>query len=193
MTFLWKEPDEGAAPSDTMQVTFLYDDTALYVGAHMSSEHASIPAPLGRRDDVAQSEFIVIALDTYLDHRSAYGLGVTASGVRLDRYYPADAEEFDATIEPVWEACTRGGRERGDGGDVDPALTAAVQRARRAESPRRIHRVDAAELTEPRCPRLFGARHRNPDVVFIVRGDEPLNVQAPDLRRILITRAADDA
>jgi hypothetical protein len=105
--FVQKEPIEGSAPSDTMQVAFLYDDTALYVGARMSSEHAPIQSPLGRRDDVAQSEFIIIALDTYLDHRTAYGFGVTASGVRLDRYYPADADDFDATVDPVWEARTR--------------------------------------------------------------------------------------
>jgi hypothetical protein len=105
--FTQKEPDEGAAPSDSMQVAFAYDDTALYVAARMSSDHAAIQSPLGRRDDVGQSEYIIVALDTYLDHRTAYGFGVTASGVRLDRYYPADAEDFDATVEPVWQARTR--------------------------------------------------------------------------------------
>ena len=105
--FTQKEPDEGAQPSDSMQVAFAYDDTALYIGARMTSDHAAIQAPLGRRDEVAQSEFIVIALDTYLDHRTAYGFGVTASGVRLDRFYAADAEDFDATVDPVWEARTR--------------------------------------------------------------------------------------
>ncbi len=105
--FVQKEPDEGAAPSDRIQVFFAYDDTALYVGARMSSERAPIQSPLGRRDDVGQSEYVIVALDTYLDHRTAYGFGVTASGVRLDRYYPADAEDFDATVEPVWAARTR--------------------------------------------------------------------------------------
>ena len=83
-----------SAPSDSIQITFAYDDTALYVGARMSSAHAPIQAPLGRRDDVGQAEYIIVALDTYLDHRTAYGFGVTASGVRLDRFYPADAEDF---------------------------------------------------------------------------------------------------
>ena len=105
--FVQKEPDEGAAPSDRIQVSFAYDDTALYVGARMASERTPIQSPLGRRDDVGQSEYIIISLDTYLDHRTAYGFGVTASGVRLDRYYPADAEDFDATVEPVWAARTR--------------------------------------------------------------------------------------
>src|SRR5882672_4989702 len=105
--FVQKEPDEGAAPSDAIQLAFAYDDTALYVGARMSFEHAPLQSPLGRRDDVGQSEYIIVALDTYLDHRTAYGFGVTASGVRLDRFYPADAEDFDATSDPVWEARTR--------------------------------------------------------------------------------------
>jgi hypothetical protein len=105
--FVQKDPDEGAAPSDAIQVSFAYDDTALYVGARMSSDHVAIQSPLGRRDDVGQSEYIIVALDTYLDHRTAYGFGVTASGVRLDRFYPADAEDFDDTSDPVWEARTR--------------------------------------------------------------------------------------
>src|SRR4051794_23494783 len=105
--FVQKDPDEGAPPSDAIQLSFAYDDTALYVGARMASEHASIQAPLGRRDDVGQAEYIIVALDTYRDHRTAYGFGVTASGVRLDRYYAADAEDFDATVDPVWEARTR--------------------------------------------------------------------------------------
>ena len=105
--FVQKEPDEGAAPSDRIQVSFAYDDTALYIAARMASERAPIQSPLGRRDVVGQSEYIIVALDTYLDHRTAYGFGVTASGVRLDRYYPADAEDFDATVEPVWAARTR--------------------------------------------------------------------------------------
>ena len=56
--FVQKEPLEGATPSDTIQVVFLYDDAALYIGARMSSEHAAIQSPLGRRDDVGQSEYI---------------------------------------------------------------------------------------------------------------------------------------
>ena len=105
--FVQKEPVEGASPTDSIEVWFAYDDTALYVGARMSSEHAPIQAPLGRRDNVGQAEYIVVALDTYLDHRTAYGFGVTAAGVRLDRFYAADADSFDSETDPVWEAKTR--------------------------------------------------------------------------------------
>src|SRR5262245_55309827 len=35
--FIQKEPVEGSAPSDNLEVRFAYDDSALYVGARMKS------------------------------------------------------------------------------------------------------------------------------------------------------------
>ena len=37
--FVQKEPIEGAAPTDVMEVRFVYDDGALYVGARMSTRN----------------------------------------------------------------------------------------------------------------------------------------------------------
>ena len=87
-------------------MSFAYDDTALYVGARMSAEHASIQAPLGRRDEGSQTESVVVVLDTYLDHRTAYGFGVTAAGARLDCFYAADEDKCDSETNPVWLART---------------------------------------------------------------------------------------
>jgi hypothetical protein len=106
--FLQKEPDEGAEPTDTMDVRFLADDSALYVGARLSTRNSpEIQSPLGRRDTTGQAESFLISLDTYLDRRTAYTFGVTASGVRLDRYHPSDNEDsFDSGFDPVWHAST---------------------------------------------------------------------------------------
>jgi hypothetical protein len=106
--FVQKEPNEGAPPSSTMEVYFLFDNNALFVGARMSSQTASgIQAPLSRRDQADQAEYILLSLDTYLDRRTAYCFGVTASGVRIDHYHPSDSEtEFDSGFDPVWEAQT---------------------------------------------------------------------------------------
>ncbi len=108
--FVQKEPDEGAPPTERMEVRFLYDDSALFVGARMYSRAgaAGIQAPLGRRDIVDQAEYVLVALDTYLDRRTAYCFGVTASGVRLDHYHPADTEDgTDEGFDPVWRARTQ--------------------------------------------------------------------------------------
>ena len=108
--FVQKEPDEGAPPTERMEVRFVYDDGALFVGARMYSRTgaAGIQAPLGRRDEVEQAESVLIALDTYLDRRTAYCFGVTASGVRLDHYHSTDSESnTDAGFDPVWQARTQ--------------------------------------------------------------------------------------
>jgi len=106
--FLQKEPTEGAQPTDPMEVRFVYDDAALYVGARMvSREGGGIQAPLGRRDNVEQAEHLLIAFDTFLDRRTAVVFGVTAAGVRIDRFHSSDNEDsFDSGFDPVWDAQT---------------------------------------------------------------------------------------
>ncbi len=107
--FTQKEPVEGAAATERMEVKFVYDDGALYVGARMySGTPSAIQAPLGRRDNMGtQAEHFFVSLDTYHDRRTAYTFGVSASGVRLDRYHPRDDEESaEAGFDPVWEAKT---------------------------------------------------------------------------------------
>jgi hypothetical protein len=106
--FTQKEPVEGDPPVDRMDVRFVYDGNALYVGARMfTSASSAVQAPLGRRDNGDQSEHIHIWLDTYLDRRSAAMFGVTASGVRLDRFHATDNEtSFDTGFDPVWQART---------------------------------------------------------------------------------------
>ncbi len=106
--FVQKEPTQGAPPTDAMEVRFAYDERAFYVGARMHSTNArGIQAPMGRRDIVDQAERILIGLDTFFDHRTSVVLGVTAAGVRLDRFHGADTEEsFDATYDLVWDTAT---------------------------------------------------------------------------------------
>jgi hypothetical protein len=104
--FTQKEPVEGSPATDGLDVRFVYDAGALYVGARMTSS-APIQAPLGRRDEVEQAEHLLVSLDTYLDRRTASTFGVTANGVRLDYYYASDNDfDDDGTFNPVWEART---------------------------------------------------------------------------------------
>ena len=105
--FIQKEPVEGAAPTDAMEVRLAYDDDVLYVGARMHSRDGRIQAPLGRRDSTDQAEHILVSFDTFLDRRTAVVFGVTAAGVRIDRYHSSDNEgSFDSGFDPVWRAET---------------------------------------------------------------------------------------
>ena len=110
MDFVQKEPNEGAQPVENMEVRFVYTSGGFYVGARMYKEEPGsvIQAPMGRRDSGEQSEHLLVALDTFLDRRTAYVFGVTASGVRLDRFHPEDDEgSFDEDFNPVWQARTQ--------------------------------------------------------------------------------------
>jgi hypothetical protein len=106
--FIQKEPVEGAPPTERMEIRFAYDSSALYIGARMYTNPGSpIQAPMGRRDRSEQAESIQVALDTFHDRRTAYVFGVTASGVRIDRFHPEDNEQtFDEGFDPVWQART---------------------------------------------------------------------------------------
>jgi hypothetical protein len=107
--FTQKDPVEGAPATERMEVRFVYDDDAVYVGARMhNSERAPIQAPMSRRDDTEEAEYVLISLDTYFDRLTAYTFGVTASGVRMDEYHTSDDEfDTDENWDPVWQARTR--------------------------------------------------------------------------------------
>lgn len=106
--FLQAEPVEGGQPTDAMEIRFVYDDNALWIGARMHAQQSTaIQAPMSRRDNGNQAEYLQIELDTYHDRRTAYMFGVTASGVRLDHFHPTDNEDdTDSQFDPVWEAKT---------------------------------------------------------------------------------------
>ena len=105
--FVQREPVEGAPASERTEVTVLYDDEALYVGARMHSRDARrVRALITRRDREGSSEQIIVSMDTFRDRRTAYTFSVTPAGVRIDYYHPSDAEDHDHSFDPVWEAAT---------------------------------------------------------------------------------------
>ena len=105
--FVQREPVEGVTATDQTEVRFVYDDAAIYIGARMYGDPATIRADVTRRDVEGEAEQIVISLDTYRDRRTAYTFAVTASGVRIDYYHSSDSEgSRDYSFDPVWQAKT---------------------------------------------------------------------------------------
>ncbi|UCC72866.1 MAG: carbohydrate binding family 9 domain-containing protein [Gemmatimonadota bacterium] len=103
--FTQREPVSGDAPSEPTRFAVLYDPGHLYVGVRAADSRAGrIARPMNRRDDLGESDHVVVYVDSYHDRRSAFAFAVTASGVRADGYCPDDQPECDLSWDPVWAA-----------------------------------------------------------------------------------------
>lgn len=124
----------GFPPRERTEVAILYDDDAIYVGARMFTRDPSvIRARTGQRDDQADTDRLIVSLDTYRNRQTAYSFGVTAGGARVDYYQPEDVFEVrDYTYDPVWTAASS---VNGDGWTAEMRIPLSSLRFHGGEPP----------------------------------------------------------
>jgi Domain of unknown function (DUF5916)/Carbohydrate family 9 binding domain-like len=102
--FTQVDPEEGKPASQRTEVRVLYDDDALYVGVRLF-DTGKIIARLGRRDmDLGDSDWFGLMLDSYHDHRTAFGFDVNPAGVRRDEVKTIQTD--DNSWDAVWDVAT---------------------------------------------------------------------------------------
>src|SRR5437868_306496 len=102
-------PDEGKPASQKTEIRFLYDASALYIGARMydSLGKRGIRSALARRDQVMNggnnltSDRIAFVFDTFRDKNSRTWFELNPDGVK------GDHQNGDASYDPVWEGATK--------------------------------------------------------------------------------------
>jgi hypothetical protein len=100
-SFTQLDPAEGQPVSERTEVRVLYDDEALYVGVRLHDTGA-VTTRLGRRDmSMEASDWLTVILDSYHDHRTAFGFELNPSGVRRDQTRSEETGEDDSW-DPVW-------------------------------------------------------------------------------------------
>ena len=98
------DPEEGKPASQRTEVRVVYDDDALYVGVRLH-DTGHVTARLGRRDmPLGDSDWFGVMLDSYHDHRTAFGFDVNPLGVRRDEVQTIDQD--DNSWDPVWAVAT---------------------------------------------------------------------------------------
>ncbi|MGH7713052.1 MAG: DUF5916 domain-containing protein, partial [Gemmatimonadaceae bacterium] len=103
-SFTQIDPDEGRPSSQRTEVRVLYDDDALYVGVRLH-DSGPVIARLGRRDmNLGDSDWFGVMIDSYHDHRTAFGFDVNPAGVRRDEVKTIDQD--DNSWDPVWDVAT---------------------------------------------------------------------------------------
>jgi hypothetical protein len=104
-SFTQIDPDEGKPSSQHTEVRVLYDDEALYVGVRLH-DTGRIIARLGRRDmPLGDSDWFGLMIDSYHDHRTAFGFDVNPAGVRRDEVKTINVD--DNSWDAVWDVATR--------------------------------------------------------------------------------------
>jgi hypothetical protein len=92
-------PTEGKKPQFPTEVSILYDDYAIYVGAMLyDSSPDSILKQLGERDDELNADYFTVSFDTYDKKIDAFSFAVSASGVQLDYKFS------DYSYNAVWHS-----------------------------------------------------------------------------------------
>lgn len=126
--FSQRDPVEFDRAHNGTEFAICYDDDALYIAARMQSLDPVMSA-VTRRDNIANSECIIVSLDTYENKRTAYTFVVTATGVRSDFYHGSDDyEDRDYEWDPVWEAAAR---RRADGWTMEMRIPLSQLRFQR--------------------------------------------------------------
>lgn len=107
--FLFSWPTPGQASTQKTIVKILYDDAALYIGAQCFDTHPdSIFHRLSKRDELENTDWFSIILDTYRDGQNALAFGVTPDNVQFDsKYSIANANSNNGNNDgedPAWDA-----------------------------------------------------------------------------------------
>lgn len=105
--FTQRDPADGSPATERTEVRVLVSDKAIYVGVRaFDSEPDKIVGRLARRDRVDESDRLTIYFDSFHDHRTSFGFGVTPRGSIRDIYLFNDRTSLDESWDPVWRVGT---------------------------------------------------------------------------------------
>ena len=108
--FIQNFPDYGKPCSKPSEVKVLYDNSAIYVSAHLFDDPKLIGRQITARDGEAQTDvdYFSVFFDTYEDHQNGFQFLVTTANVQSDaRLGPNLGGQFssgDKTWDAVWES-----------------------------------------------------------------------------------------
>lgn len=106
--FITTRPDPGKPSVLPTRIRVLYDDDALYIGAHLVDPSPdSIQVTLSRRDVIGNADWFGVLISPYRDGTNAFAFYLTAAGVQLDGKYTDFSE--DRVWDAVWESAVRVG------------------------------------------------------------------------------------
>jgi len=105
--FVMVQPGDGTPSRDThpTKVKLAYDDEAIYIAAYMyDNEPSRILKQFTQRDNIEQSDFFLIDLNTYNDGENQTRFVITSAGAIADAKMSGNREDFSYNV--VWQGET---------------------------------------------------------------------------------------
>jgi len=100
--FVQFDPVPGGPPYQKTEVKVLYDNDAIYIGAMLYDDNpAGILKELSPRDEIANTDWFSVQIDTYKAGQLAFEFIITPSGVQIDRRVSAP-DINDRSWDAVW-------------------------------------------------------------------------------------------
>jgi len=94
-------PDAGAPSQHQTTVKIMYDNEALYIGAHCYNEVENVSRVLSQRDRYnSNTDYFSLMLDTYKDELNGFVFSVSTEGVQYDaKIYSGD---YNSKLDMIW-------------------------------------------------------------------------------------------
>ena len=99
--FIQREPRDGEAVSRETTAFVGYDDTSLYVVFLCKEDKGAVRARMSKRESIMGDDTVAVYLDTFNDHRHAYGFSVNPLGIQMDQLV-TDGQEDDNSFDTLW-------------------------------------------------------------------------------------------
>ena len=104
--FVQHQPVFKAAPAQRTEAKILYDNTGVYIGIRAyDTSPDSILKELSQRDNLGNTDWVGIFIDTYRDGINGVSFIVTPANVQFDAKYSTFGE--DESWDAVWESKTQ--------------------------------------------------------------------------------------
>lgn len=104
--FVQLEPAKGNAATQKTEVFCFFDDENIYF-AFNCYQSTEVVANVQVRDNVAKSDdAVLILLDTYNDHRSAFAFSVNPLNTQLDLRANNDGNNLNINWDAIWKSAT---------------------------------------------------------------------------------------
>jgi len=105
--YVQRDPDNGAAMTESTRIQVAYDDRFIYVAITCEdSAPAEVAAGLSRRDEIGATDFVSVGFDPRHDHLTAYVFRTNPSAVQAD-FFVSDDDKLDTDYSSVWEVQAR--------------------------------------------------------------------------------------